>query len=105
MNVKKLFSVLLILSIVLSVFVMPKGVFAETVTVADDTFVPQKHYVDFSEYTLVGYTQNGNQYGNVYRTYGKDAGDIERWSIVEDETATGGKYLQLNDSPRYYSGN
>lgn len=41
MNVKKLFSVLLILSIVLSVFVMPKGVFAETVTVADDTFVPQ----------------------------------------------------------------
>lgn len=105
MNVKKLFSFLFILSIVLSVFVMPTGVFAETVTVADDTFVPQKHYVDFSEYTLVGYMQNGNQYGNVYRTYGKEAGDIERWSIVEDETATGGKYLQLNDSPRYYSGN
>lgn len=97
MNVKKLFSVLLILSIVLSVFVMPTGVFAGTVTVADDKFVPQKHYVDFSEYELTA--------GSVYRTTQTATGSDIRWSLEEDETATGGKYLQLNNDSTLFSGN
>ena len=96
MKTKRILSVTLIMALVLSLFTGIMPIVSAEPTNPD--FVSEKYYFDFSQYafdtvTVEDRAANLGYNGNTVNAYSATV-NCGVWSLEEDDTATGGKYLK-----------
>ena len=92
---QRVISFLLIVALLLSL--CPLAIFS-TAQASEETFLPENYYFDFSQYafdtvTVEDRAANLGYNGNTVNAYSATV-NCGVWSLEEDDTATGGKYLK-----------